>query len=313
MSAIERWLARYLERRGYKITRARVPHNPPKVAKPAVTRRRPGTRPHACDERCAWLANAIKRDPPPSLTELGRHLGLSRERIRQLIGQHGWHKPRTLAAHQQHVCDDRCAWLADAIESDPAPSMAELGLHLGISHVAVQQRIAQHGWQKRRVNQKFERNAWVAALYEAGWTYRDIAEYVGGHWTAIGPMLRRIGIPANRRTGHSPHQQQRNAWIVALYEAGWTYDDIASYIGIHRSNVPLILRRVRYPLGRPRQITSVRAIQILERAAWVVALYEAGWTWSGIAGYVGISLTTVRKALRDSGYPLRRTKKGATR
>lgn len=120
---------------------------------------------------------------------------------------------------------------------------------------------------------------------------------VAGHFW--GPEARNVAVDAGRRPWKRHHRLGRDelSGLLASYLAGVPINDLAETFAIHRNTVLSLARRSgaaeRYRLI-DRHLDEARS------------LYEHGWSTARIAEHFGVDSTTVWRAFRRAGLPLRK-------
>lgn len=92
--------------------------------------------------------------------------------------------------------------------------------------------------------------------------------------------------------------EQRMAFVEA-YERGELISDIAVRLGVHRTTLDMLVRRLRLTREDPRHVPASVRDEIVE-------LYRAGMSLADLGGRFGFSANKVQRLLVAVGEPVRR-------
>jgi len=146
----------------------------------------------------------------------------------------------------------------------------------------------------------------IARLWAAGGTIAEISDKTGVSKEIVRDRLRRAGLIGYRWRENHRHVQEvlerRGAELAAAYEAGGSITGLAADAGISvtalRSYLTSMGLAIRNPYRRTQEILEARGEEL-------VAAYEAGASFTGLAAETGLNHITIRTFLIGRGVTLR--------
>jgi AraC-like DNA-binding protein len=122
---------------------------------------------HRHNAQCQYIEHAIGLVPTPTLEEIAKPLGVTRERVRQVIARHGWSKPTVKARLVKG--GSLCSTCGQRVPIHNQRN-TETTLAAWREHNATHVNPHRVRWEKRAI---------IVAAYLADWKIADIAKEVG--------------------------------------------------------------------------------------------------------------------------------------
>lgn len=119
------------------------------------------------------------------------------------------------------------------------------------------------------------------ALFESGYTAKELAELYGAHVDSIHKIRKELGLEPRGRTTRVDADK-----VLELHHKGWTTSQMARHFGVHPDSVSRI--KVKLGIGQKHKMTP-------ERLASLTAMVDDGWSFKEINRTEGADMETLRK------------------